>query len=199
MKEKVKTDAFVLAQPETSAVPHYAAPPASPIARAEAAPVIPANDPRLDEVAAMMPAEAAETLPITPARPDSSAPTKPRPVSLTIRPRPAATPLRQQSQLEALTAQRVAAGIASGRQGDYAAAELSLRSALALDRGNPTILYNLAVVAERRGDRDSARTLYEATLRQAAQRPDTPVQPSLVTARLDALDIADSGEGQAGE
>lgn len=170
---------FVLAQPRPQLAPLS---PIAPIARAEAAPVAPVIDPRLDEVAAMMPDETVEALPTT-AKP-VVVPAKPHPVSLTVTSRPAPAPTSQPTQIEILTAQ----GITSGKQGDYDAAEQYLRNALALDRGNPTILYNLAVVAERRGDNDSARTLYEATLRQAAERPDTPLKPERVTARLEALD-----------
>lgn len=63
---------------------------------------------------------------------------------------------------------------------DDVAAQEALRRAAALDRADPHPLMNLALIAERRGDRDAAR----AAWREAAERaPDSPV----VAARLAAL------------
>lgn len=180
--------AFVLLQPEALApklVPIVR--PAMAAVQASTPPIaLPSTtDPRLDEAAELIPAAAAAALPVIDVdrKPQAAA----HPVRLTVH---NTTPPAVRSKSDEPDQTLMAAGIAAARAGNYELADRRLRQALASDRTNPLILYNLAVVADRRGDQETARTLYSASLDHAAERPDLPYDGARATARLARLNAS---------
>ena len=156
-------------------------PPAQPKTTLAAHPVVaePRIDPSIAAVAALLPPTAAATLPLDNVTEQRTTLPPNRTLNITVR-KP--EPLPDDGSALALQ------GIKLAQAGDTDGAEAALRASLSHDPRNPLILYNLAVLADRRGDEETARTLYNSTLEALTARPSAGISPQRVADRLDRLD-----------